>query len=53
MKQQVLTHGEKKEMKTSPKAKVYARGFHFTNRDAIECMVGFRIDSHTIKRGTL
>jgi hypothetical protein len=31
MKQQVLTHGEKKEMKTSPKAKVYARGFHFTD----------------------
>jgi len=34
----VLTHGEK-EMKTSPEAKVYARGFHFTSQDAIECMV--------------
>ena len=50
---QVLTHGEKKEMKTSPKAKLYARGLHFTDRDAIDCMVEFRIDSHTIKRGTL
>jgi len=35
---QVHTHGEK-EMKTSPKVKVYARGFHFTGQDAIECMV--------------
>jgi len=26
----------KEEMKTSPKVKVYARGFHFADRDAIE-----------------
>ena len=28
--------GKKEEMKTSPKVKVYARGFHFADRDAIE-----------------
>jgi hypothetical protein len=38
---------------TSPKAKVYVRGFVFAGRDAIQCMVGFWIDSRTIKRGTL
>jgi hypothetical protein len=32
---------------------VYARGFHFASRDTIECMVGFRMYSHTIKRRTL
>jgi len=35
-----LTLGEKKEMKTSSKAKVYIRGFHFTDLDAIRCMIG-------------
>jgi hypothetical protein len=35
------------------KAKVYVRGFVFTEQDTIECMVRSRIDSHTIKRGTL
>jgi hypothetical protein len=44
----MVTHGEKKEMKTSPKAKTCARCFHFNGRDVIECMVGFMIDSHTI-----
>jgi len=34
------SHLEKKrEMKTSPMAKVYAKGFHFIDQDAIECMV--------------
>ena len=33
--------------------KVYARDFAFTDRDAIECVVGFRIDNRTIKRETL
>jgi hypothetical protein len=32
---------------------VYARGFHFTDQDTIEYMVGFKMDGHTIKRGTL
>jgi hypothetical protein len=31
---QVLTHEVNNEMKTSPKAKVYARGVHFTSQDA-------------------
>ena len=35
------------------KAKVYAWAFCFANQDAIECVIGFRIDSRTIKRGTL
>jgi hypothetical protein len=41
--------GEKKDMKISTTTKVYASCF----RDVIECMVGFRIDSRTTKRGTL
>jgi hypothetical protein len=40
-------------MKTGLKTKVYARGFHFAGRDAIECVVEFRIDSLSIKKGTL
>jgi hypothetical protein len=39
--------GEKKDMKISTTTKVYASCF----RDVIECMVGFRIDSRTTKRG--
>ena len=36
------------------KAKVYAWAFCFANQDAIECVIGFRIDSRTIiKRGDL
>lgn len=49
--EQVLTHGEK-EMKTSSKAKVYARCFHFIGRGRVECMVRFMIDSHIIKNKT-
>ena len=41
------------DVRTRLKAKVYARGFHFAVRDIIECVVGFRIDRHNIKRGTL
>jgi uncharacterized membrane protein len=33
---------EEEKMKTSPKAKVYARSFYFTDQDAIERVVGFR-----------
>ena len=44
---------EEKDMKTSPKAKVYARGFYFARQDAIGNKVGFMIDNHTIKRATL
>ena len=29
------------------------RGFAFASQGAIECIVRFRIDSHTIKRGAL
>jgi hypothetical protein len=32
------------------KTKVYVREFCFLGQCAIECMVGFRIESHTIKR---
>ena len=41
-----LTLGEDKEVKTSSKAKLYVKGFTFTDLDTIECVVGFRIDSH-------
>ena len=34
------------------KAKVQGRVFCFASQDAIECMIGFRIDSRTIKRRT-
>ena len=34
------SHIGDEEMKTGLKTKVYARGFHFTSRDGIECMVG-------------
>lgn len=53
---QVLNLGVKKVMKieTSPKAKVYACiAFCFVGQGAIECTIRFRIDSHTIKRGSL
>ena len=33
-------------------AKIYAMDFVFTGRDEIEYVVGFRINNHTIKRGT-
>ena len=35
------------------KTKVYARAFCFANQYPIECVIGFRIDGHTIKRGAL
>ena len=35
------------------KAEVYARAFCFVGQDAIECVIEFRIDSHTMKRGKL
>ena len=35
------------------KAKVYARPFCFASQYTIECVIGFRIDGHTIKRGAL
>ena len=45
---------KKKEKKNGLKAKVSLIGpFCFSNQDAIECVIGFRIDSRTIKRGTL
>ena len=34
------------------KAKVYFRAFCFAGQDAIECVIGFRIDRRTIKRET-
>jgi predicted nuclease of restriction endonuclease-like RecB superfamily len=42
---------EKQNLKLN--GKVYARDFAFTGRDAIQCVVGFRIDNRTIKRETL
>jgi len=35
------------------KAKVYGRAFYFIGQDAIECMIEFRINNRTIKRGNL
>jgi hypothetical protein len=49
----VLNIGKKEEMKTSPKAKIYAWGFYFTSQGAIECMVRFKIDSRTIRLSLL
>ena len=43
---------EKGEKQNRLKAKVYLIGpFCFANRDAIKCMIGFRIDSCTTQRG--
>ena len=43
---------KKKEKQNGLKAKVYLIGpFCFANRDAIKCVIGFMIDSHTMKRG--
>ena len=45
---QVLKHGV--EMEGKPKGKGICIGaFAFAVQDAIECMVGFRMDSRTIK----
>jgi hypothetical protein len=46
---------EKKEKNKmlSLKANVFAGAFCFVSQDAIECVIGFRIDSYTIKRRTL
>ena len=41
------------EMETRPNAKVYAIGVLFRRPNAIEFTIGFRIDIHTIKRGSL
>jgi hypothetical protein len=43
---------KKREMKTSPKAKVHARDFHFASGDAIEHMSGLGY-SCTNKGGTI
>jgi hypothetical protein len=49
-----VTIGEDGKMKTSLKENVYLRGFVLCGgRDAMECVVGFMIGSHTIKRGIL
>ena len=43
---------EKREKQNGLKAKVYLIGpFCFANRDAIKCVIGFMIDSHTMMRG--
>ena len=43
---------EKREKQNGLKAKVYLIGsFGFANRDVIKCVIGFMIDSHTMKRG--
>ena len=34
------------------KLKVYARAFCFADQDTIECVIEFRTDNRTIKRGT-
>ena len=31
----------------------YKQGFYFADQDAIECIIGFRIDGRTIKRRAL
>jgi hypothetical protein len=33
------------------KAMVLDKNFVLTNQDTKECVIGFRIDGHTIKRG--
>jgi hypothetical protein len=35
------------------KAKLYTRSFCFASQDAIECVIGFRIDRCTTKKGKL
>ena len=35
------------------KTKVYSKAFCFAGQDAIECVIRFRIDNCTIKRGVL
>jgi hypothetical protein len=50
---QVFIKWRQDEAKASHKAKVYDRALLFVNRGAIECTVGFMIDSRTIKRGNL
>ena len=49
----MLQHGkEEREKQNGLKTKVYFIGpFCFANRDAIKCVIGFMIDSHTMKRG--
>jgi hypothetical protein len=42
----------KEEIKNGLEAKVYTIGpFCFADQDTIESVTGFRIDSHTMKRG--
>ena len=52
---QVLQFGKEEiEKQNGLKAKVYELGpFCFAGQDAIECMIGFRIDNRTIKRRNL
>jgi hypothetical protein len=47
---------KRRKRKTKPngdQGKRINRDFCFANQDAIECVIGFRIDSRTIKRRTL
>jgi hypothetical protein len=47
------TLDKREEKGNGIKAEGKSRGFHFSDRSLIECMVRFRIDSHNIKRRTL
>jgi hypothetical protein len=47
-----LERKRRDENKSEDKGYIYA-GFFFAGQNTIECVVGFRIDSYTIKRGTL
>ena len=43
---------EKREKQNGLKAKVYLIGpFCYASQDTIESVIGFKIDSHTMKRG--
>jgi hypothetical protein len=39
--EQSHTWREAEEVKTSPKSKVYVKGFVFPGRDAVECLVRY------------
>jgi hypothetical protein len=50
----VLQLEKEEREKNGLKAKIYEIGpFCLANQDMVECVIGFRIDSYTIKRGTL
>jgi hypothetical protein len=48
-----LERKEGYKVRNKPKGKCISIRFWFFGQSAIEYKVGFRIDSHTIKRGTL